>query len=687
MDLNLLGRRDLNDQNAGGFLGIFKGTVAAAPFQKPYINNDSNFPAYIASSTNPVALTRTDLTGYSSFRTNFLQSSASLTYEVPFIKGLKIKGLAAFDYTFQTSKYLNRALKLYIADPVTGAPVLANTANSNNIAGVTNYDDRVSLQAQLLYNTTIARDHNISATLLYEQRSTNSSMLKAGRNYDFYTVDVLNQAGLTNQSTDGSEGQSANMSYVGRFNYDFAKKYLLEAAFRYDGSYRYNPNQRWGLFPVVSAGWRVSEENFFKDNVAFINNLKFRGSYGLTGEDAGAAFQYVSGYRTGATTGYEFTEGTWTGNVQSPTLVNNNLTWMRSTTTDVGLDMDVFKGKLGFTFDLYRRDRTGLLAYRNGTLPNTFGATLPQENLNSDRVQGIELSVSHNNKIGDFSYGINANLNISQSLAMYIEQGPYQSTYDKWKNDNSYRNKNMIWGYEVIGQFTSLDQIRNYPVSMDAGAGNSKQLPGDPIYKDANGDGLIDGKDMIPMFWTGQSANGGSVDYSSGQPPLQYGISLNAGWKGFDVNVLIQGAANYTILLKEAYATPFYAQMNAPEYFMDRWHMADPFNKDSQWLPGTFPATRDINSASSVHLENNLWRRDASYMRIKTLEFGYTIPQKYLRKLKIDNLRIYVNGSNLYTFCDKLLKDFDPERGEGEYGAEYGYPLTKSYNVGLNITF
>jgi hypothetical protein len=222
---------------------------------------------------------------------------------------------------------------------------------------------------------------------------------------------------------------------------------------------------------------------------------------------------------------------------------------------------------------------------------------------------------------------------------------------------------------------------------MDAGAGNSKQLPGDPIYKDANGDGLIDGKDMIPMFWTGQSANGGSVDYSSGQPPLQYGISLNAGWKGFDVNVLIQGAANYTILLKEAYATPFYAQMNAPEYFMDRWHMADPFNKDSQWLPGTFPATRDINSASSVHLENNLWRRDASYMRIKTLEFGYTIPQKYLRKLKIDNLRIYVNGSNLYTFCDKLLKDFDPERGEGEYGAEYGYPLTKSYNVGLNITF
>ena len=123
----------------------------------------------------------------------------------------------------------------------------------------------------------------------------------------------------------------------------------------------------------------------------------------------------------------------------------------------------------------------------------------------------------------------------------------------------------MIWGYEIIGQFESLDQIRNYPVFMDAGAGNSKQLPGDPIYKDVNGDGLIDSKDMTPMFWTGQTANGGSVDYSSGQPPLQYGINMNAAWNGIDINILLQGAANYTIRLGEAYQTPFYAQLNAPE--------------------------------------------------------------------------------------------------------------------------
>jgi TonB-linked SusC/RagA family outer membrane protein len=687
MNLNLSGRRENNDQVAGGFMGVFKGTVAAAPLQKPYINDDLDFPAYIASSSNPVALTRKDLAGYQAFLTNFTQSSIGLTYDIPYVKGLKIKGLVAYDYSFQSSKYLNRAIKFYTASPTTGEPVFANTANSNTISVVTNYNDRFSLQAQLLYNTTIAEDHNISATLLYEQRKGNSSMLKAQRNYDFYTVDVINQAGITNQTTDGSEGETANMSYVGRLNYDYAKKYLLEFAFRYDGTYRYNPDNRWGFFPYASIGWRVSEENFFKENLSFISNLKFRGSYGITGEDAGSPFQYVSGYRTGATTGYEFTEGLWTGNVLSPALVNRNLTWYKATTVDLGFDLDVLKGKLGFSFDLYQRDRTGLLAYRNGSLPNTFGATLPQENLNSDRVKGIELSVSHNNKIGKFSYGINANLNISQSMLLYIEQGPFQSTLSKWQNDKSYRNKNMIWGYEIIGQFESLDQIRNYPVFMDAGAGNSKQLPGDPIYKDVNGDGLIDSKDMTPMFWTGQTANGGSVDYSSGQPPLQYGINMNAAWNGIDINILLQGAANYTIRLGEAYQTPFYAQLNAPEYMMNRWHLEDPFNKDSKWIAGTLPATRDINSASSVHLENNLWRRDASYLRIKSLELGYTIPQIGLRKIKIDNLRIYVNGNNLFTFCDKLLKYFDPERGEGPYGAEYDYPLTKSYNLGLNVTF
>jgi hypothetical protein len=164
-------------------------------------------------------------------------------------------------------------------------------------------------------------------------------------------------------------------------------------------------------------------------------------------------------------------------------------------------------------------------------------------------------------------------------------------------------------------------------------------------------------------------------------------LNLNAGWKGFDVNVLIQGAANYTVKIAEAWQTPFYAQLNAPEYMMDRWHMADPFNKDSQWIPGMFPATRDINSASSVHVENDFWRKNASYVRLKNIELGYTFSKVGLKKLKISSIRIYVNGSNLYTLCDKFLKNFDPERGEGPYGVEYDYPLTKAYNVGLNVTF
>jgi TonB-linked SusC/RagA family outer membrane protein len=167
MELNLSGRRENNNQIPGGFWVVNKGIVAAAPYQNPYINNDPDFPAYISGSTNPVALTRKDLAGYNLFTTNFLQSSLDLTYDIPNVKGLKIRGFVAYDDNFQSSKYLNRKINLYKADPTTGDPVLANTANSNNISGVTNYNDRLDLQAQLLYNTTIASNNNISATLLY----------------------------------------------------------------------------------------------------------------------------------------------------------------------------------------------------------------------------------------------------------------------------------------------------------------------------------------------------------------------------------------------------------------------------------------------------------------------------------------------------------------------------------------
>eukprot|EP01136_Pigoraptor_vietnamica_P030687 Opistho-1_new@90268 len=462
MNLNLSGRRDLNNQISGGFITILSGVYSAVPIQKPYINDDPNFPASLSAGTNPVALTRPDLTGFSTTRANLIRSSASLTYDVPMIKGLQAKLFGAYDINQSANKNLSRQIKLYKLDPATQEVSLATTYSNDLISLNYPNSQRVNLQAQLSYKTTLADNHNISAMLLYEQRKISSTSLYGKRDYDFYTVDVINQGSLINQVADGSESEEAYRSYVGRLNYDFKQKYLLELVFREDGSYRYNPDQRWGFFPGLSLAWRASEESFVKNNLKLISNLKFRASYGETGEDAGSPFQYLEGYQTGSTLGYEFVDGVYKSVILSPQLVNRNLTWYKAKTYDVGFDLDLFKnGLIGFTFDVYRRDRSGLLSTRAGSLPNTFGASLPQENLNSDRVEGFDFSISHRNKIGEFNYAVALNMNISQSKNLYIERSPYQSSYAKWRNDGSYRNKNIVWGYEVIGRFKSWDEIRN----------------------------------------------------------------------------------------------------------------------------------------------------------------------------------------------------------------------------------
>ena len=689
LDINLSGRFDNNNQlGSGGFMDVYKGVMTADPFQKPYINDDRRYPSYISSSaTNPSVLVRPDLVGYNKSTTNVVRSSLNLTYDFPFVKGLKFKLFGAYDFNSSESKSLQRQVELFKEDTATGEPFLAGTFASDNLTNTKSGRQRLNFQGSVSYNRKFADAHNVSGMLLYEMRKTSYTSLSGKRYYDFYTTDILDQAGMKNQTTGGSMDETANMSLVGRFNYDYKARYLAEFIFRYDGSYRYNPDKRWGFFPGLSLGWRISEEDFVKKNVSFIDNLKLRASFGVTGQDAGDPFQYVEGYQTGSTYGYEFTDGTWTTMVSSPILVNRNLTWYTARTYDVGLDVELWDGLFGLEFDVYRRDRMGILATRNKSLPNTFGAILPQENLNSDRVQGIDFKISHKNTIGAFYYAIDFNMNISQAMNLYVEQGEFQSSYQKWRYDQSYRNKNIIWGYDIIGTFESWEQIRNYPVYMDGEKGNSQQLPGDPIYRDVNGDGMITSADEIPMFYGGQVTINDKADYSSGQPPLQYGLNLSAGWKGIDFNVLLQGAARYTICINAGWQIPLYSDRNAPAYLMDRWHLSDPTDKDSAWVPGYFPASREATAASSLRLENSIYRRDATYLRVKNIELGYSLPHKLLKKVKIDKFRIYVNVFNAFTFTDNILKMFDPERGEGNYASNYSYPLNKSVNVGLNVTF
>ena len=623
------GRYDTKKTPRFTFFDIFKATRAAWPTERPFANNNPDYPSKVFLDNNPVAMSDPDIVGYSQTNNKALQTTASVKYDVPFVQGLQIKATGAYDSNMYMGKNAHRSYDVFTYASETdtylkqtiGAPAYINNS----------YDDhnKLVLQAQVSYQRLFNKRHNVGVTLVYEQSKywyRNSSL---HRDYDFYTNDQVDQGSVNNMKNGGYETEEASMSYIGRFTYDYMSRYLVEFAFREDGSYRYAPGARWGFFPVVSVGYRISEEKFIKDNLTFIDNLKLRASYGTVGENTGEPFQYVQGFSTTGGGGYSFVDGVYTGGAASPGIINPNLTWLKSKTLNIGIDVGLFKGLLNFEMDLYQRDRKGLLAKRNLSLPNTFGGSLPDENINSDRVRGIDLSVSHNNSIGSFHYGVKFNMNFARTMNRYVERAPFRSSMEKWRNGSSNRWNDMSWGFVPVGQFQDMDDVNSY-ILQNGDQGNIQELPGSFKYEDVNGDGLLDDNDLQPLFWTGQ-------------PKMHYGITLNASYKGFDFNALLQGSGKYSVRFTEIYSEIMALNgANMPTYFYDRWHRADPYDPNSEWIPGKWPASKASSSGQvgSMYKESKIWRRDASYLRLKNIEIGYTIPKRLLAKTGLADVRV-----------------------------------------------
>ncbi|WP_349314152.1 TonB-dependent receptor [Chitinophaga sp. MM2321] len=681
----LAGRYDKRDQPGENFFNIFKGTRVTLPTEKPYANNNPLYPAVVTpSNQNPLTLSDKSITGYDESINRNFQSAIALTYTIPAVPGLSLRAMGSYDMNSYSAKNVSKGYNLYtyvddqyIKQPQRkGAAAITNNYGNNN---------RVTLQGQVNYNRQIAGKHNVGGVLVVEQQQywNRNAFLK--RYYDFYTSDQINAAGKAKQENDGSEQQTASLSYVGRFNYDYNSKYLVEFAFRQDGSYRYNPNKRWGFFPVVSGGWRISEENFIKQKVKAISNLKLRASYGLVGEDAGNPFQYIAGYSTSGGGSYEFENGTLINGAASPAIVNEQLTWFTSKVTDIGIDVGLWNNQFNLEFDVYRRDRSGLLARRNVSLPNTFGGTLPEENLNSDRVQGFDFTISYNNRKHDFQYGVSANFNYSRTMNRYVERGPFTNSYDKWRNGSANRYNDVVWGYTYLGQFQNADEIANYPI-QNGDQANIRELPGDFKYKDVNNDGVIDDRDLLPIFTGGVGTND-NQNPSSKNPHMYYGLTLNAAYKGFDLNMLFQGSAMYTVRFSEVYAEVLAFRGNTPAYFFDRWHKEDPYDPASEWIAGKWPASRFNGDVGKMYAESSVWRKDASYVRLKSVELGYTFNPKLYKAAGIQKIRVFANAYNVFTVANSFVKPFDPERLEGLFNAGFNYPLTKTYNFGVNLNF
>ncbi len=670
VDFQLAGRLDNRDRQKID-RDNSRAIMVAHPNLPIYANNTAPYWQDTGDNPNPVQITYRDEIGYDDRERNSFEGSLGVNWELPWVKGLSAKALVAYDYWGTFTKAWYKEFYEYNYDVTTEAYQRTTRHSLSTLDEKYERGFKPNQQYSLNYMKSFG-SHDVNALLLYEMRNTHKDWFSLYREFSVSAIDEAGAGDKTNMSNDGSGSDEASAGLIGRVNYSYAGKYLVEASFRYDGSSKFRKGERWGLFPGVSLGWRMSEENFIKDNFDFVNNFKIRGSYGVIGDDTDFNDPDVfrSGYNYPSGSYVLGTSGLSNGAVDKG-VPNMVLSWYTVTTSNIGFDSNFLNGLISAEFDYFVRNRDGLPATRLLSMPTSSGLTLPQENLNSDRIRGFEIVLGHRNTIGGFTYDIKANFTSTRIFNEYLEQAAKSNMFTNWRDNKSYRYKSITWGYEALGQFQSYEDILNSPIQD--GNGNKSLLPGDIKYKDWNNDGLIDDKDKFPIG-------------HDKMPSMFYGLNLSASYKGVDLTVFLQGAAGHEIEMGDMFKQPFVQEGlgNAADFWMDRWHREDPYDPSSKWVAGSMPAVRPTSfSSNSAMSTYTLLKQD--YLRLKSLEVGYTFPKVWTKKVGIENLRAYVNGFNLLTFTrGGLMKYIDPE---SDNGAMQYYPQMKSFNFGVNLSF
>ncbi|MDR1368718.1 MAG: TonB-dependent receptor [Dysgonamonadaceae bacterium] len=650
---------------------ITRNAQMAAPILPVYAGNMAPYWQNVGDKANPIQTSRADEIGYDRRNRWDFEGAIIFNWQIPWVKGLSAKALLSYDYGNLYSKKWYKEYYDYSYNPAQNAYNQLTRHAVSELTSRAEMSYTPTQQYSVNYANTFGK-HDVSGLLLWEMRNYRKDWTEAFRQYYIGAIDEIDAGDNVNKNNAGKAEESAHEGLVGRLNYTYNSRYLAEFSFRYDGSYKFATDRRWGFFPALSLGWRVSEESFFKDNAGFIENLKIRGSYGKIGDEGDfAAFQYLSGYiyPDGK---YVLGSGGVSNGASDKGMPNLNLTWYESTTANIGFELSMLRGLFSAEFDYFERRRDGLLANRLLTLPTSFGQKLPQENLNSDRTRGFEIVLGHRNRIGDVTYDVKANFTTARTLNRYVERADPTNMYDNWRNNSNDRYKSIAWGKKATGQFQSYEEILNAPVQD--GNGNKSLMPGDIKYQDWNNDGIIDGKDDQPIG-------------HSDTPSMYYGLNLYAEWKGIDLTVFFQGAAGHEVFLGGDLMSPFIQQGlgNGIDIFLDRWHREDPADPGSKWIPGEMPALRPTgfsgNNTTSTWTMNK-----AGYIRLKTIELGYTLPLHILKKAGVENIRIYANAFNPVTITSRtrLMKFMDPENSEGMF--RY-YPQMKTFNFGINLSF
>lgn len=669
--LDIGGRTELRESPSEAANQILYFALYAPPIWPAYFSN--GLPG--AFPTNRNQIERAKSGGYDNSTVNTLLTNAVITQQLPFIEGLSLKGVAAYDRVYETRKRWLTPYTVYTFDRATRNYVPQVGAGVNNITLNQGFleNSSLTLEAHLNYARTF-RKHEVGALVLYSQNKYRANELFAGRvNFISPLLDELLAGPAAGATNNGNAFESGRKSLVGRLTYSFDGKYFLEGNFRYDGSTIFSPDARFGFFPSVSAGWKISEEGFMQ-NIDMIDYFKFRGAYGVLGNDRIDAFRYLSTFRFG--TGYPFGTGSGTllGGIEPSALADPTSTWEEAESLNLGFDGSVFNGKLGFEFDWFYKRTSNILATPFLTIPQTLGIGLPTRNVRTVDNRGVEVALTHENTFGgsdQFKYFLRGNFTYASNELVFTGERPDINPNQAITG----RRLNQFFGYRAIGLFQSQEEIDNAPKQPNP------VKPGDIRYADVNGrdanggftgqpDGKVDGDDVVPIG-------------RSNIPEIIYGISGGLQYRGFDFSFLFQGAGRVNTFITGELAWSFYNGAKALEEHTDYW---TPENPDAK-----YPRLTENPAGNNIE-RSSYWLKDASYLRLKNVEIGYTLPKGLLSKVSISSARLFVSGQNLLTF-DKL-KLIDPE-GPGDSGTNFGgnsargwfYPQQKVYAVGVNITF
>lgn len=626
---------NLPDVTPGGAWPFWRRITSGllTPWKYPVKNADGSYAGKNGETLNPVGILQ--YAGYSRIYNTDLNANLSAIHKLDFItKGLSLKGTLAYTNNFNFTRSLTRGrFPVYDRNVITGiySPVFPELSRIEPLVrggSVGTPFRRLNTQLILDYNR-IIKGHNVYGLALFN-RSTDIS---------------------------GSAAPANFQGFAGRLGYIFKQKYMVELNAGYNGSDRFKAKKRYGFFPAISAGWNISEEKFFSDNIHFIDFFKLKGSYGLVGSDDVGGNRYIYEEVYARSTGaYYFGENpTADERILPGTLANADVRWEIERKANVAAEIKMFNRKLEINAEYFDNYRYDILTTRE-SVPLYTGLNLPVVNIGEVSNKGWEFELIHRNTVGkEFQYFVKGNFSYAKNKILFRDE-PANAANPMLRKTG--RPIGQLYGYIAEGFYYDDADVAKSPVTV-----GRTVKPGDIKFKDVNGDGKIDQGDIGPIG-------------HPNLPQITYGFSTGFSYKGFDVSALFQGAARGSLMASTL------LQIGNANGLPSAIHM-------KRWTPETrdvaeYPRLGGVNFDAST-----FWLRPTDYLRLKNVEVGCRLPNRLIKSLKLNDFRVYANALNLVTWFKLKIYDVDPEsfNGDGATSAYSDYPQQKVVNFGVQITF